>query len=136
MIILQQKESLFANLKLCSVCQTPLPIEHGEETCPVCKENQLFSKVKEYIRSKDVTEYQVADHFNIPQRLVKKWITEGRIEYKEEEERIVSLHCQKCGEKIAFGTLCQKCYREQFQAKSGYAPLKEGERERMRFLED
>ncbi len=105
---MQQKESLFANLKLCSVCHTPLPIEYGEETCPVCKENQLFSKVKEYIRSKDVTEYQVADHFNIPQRLVKKWITEGRIE----------------------------CYREQFQAKSGYAPLKEGERERMRFLED
>ena len=133
---MQQHESLFENLKFCSVCHTPLPANYEEETCPVCKENQLFNEVKEYIRSKDVTEYQVADHFHIPQRQVKKWITEGRIEYKEEEERIVALHCSKCGEKIAFGTLCQKCYREQFQAKTGYATLKEGEKDRMRFMED
>lgn len=139
MIILQQKESkesLFENLKFCSVCHTPLPLNYEEETCPFCKENQLFSEVKEYIRANDVTEYQVADHFHIPQRQVKKWITEGRIEYKEEEERIVTLHCSKCGETIAFGTLCQKCYREQFQTKAGYATIKEGEKDKMRFMED
>ena len=104
--------------------------------CPVWTVTALFHEVKEYRRSHDVSEYQVADHFHIPQRQVKKWITEGRIEYKEEEERIVTLHCSKCGEKIAFGTLCQKCYREQYQTKAGYAPIKEGEKDRMRFMDD
>lgn len=115
--------SLFDNMKLCSVCHRDLPEKYEGDMCPVCQENQLFSEVKEYIRAKDVTEYQVAEHFNIPKMLVKKWIAEGRVEYKEQEEKIVNLHCSVCGETITFGTLCQKCYREKYHTVAGFVPL-------------
>lgn len=95
----------------------------------------MFSEVKEYIRSKDVTEYQVAEHFNIPRLLVKKWIAEGRIEYKEQEQRMVNLHCSMCGATITFGTLCQKCYREKYHTTTGFMPLQLGEKSKMRFLD-
>ena len=103
--------SLFDNMKFCAVCHRTLSETYEGELCPACQENQLFSEVKEYIRANDVTEYQVAEHFNIPKLLVKKWIAEGRVEYKEQEERIVNLHCSMCGEQITFGTLCQKIGR-------------------------
>ena len=127
--------SLFDNMKLCSVCHRDLPEKYEGDLCPVCQENQLFSEVKEYIRAQDVTEYQVAEHFNIPRMLVKKWIAEGRVEYKEQEEKIVNLHCSMCGEKITFGTLCQKCYREKYHTAAGFLPLQLGEKSKMRFLD-
>lgn len=135
----QQQMSLFENLKFCAVCRRPLPLDYEEEMCPACTENALFNEVREYIRSKDVTEYQVADHFKIPHRQVKKWITEGRIEYKEEEKQIVTLRCSQCGEPITFGNLCQKCYKKKYNTRSGYAPLKEGsatDDSKMRFFDE
>ena len=76
---MEHSSLLFENMKFCSICRGALPLDYEDELCPACKENQLFSQVKDYIRSKDVTEYQVADHFDIPRRLVKRCITEGRI---------------------------------------------------------
>lgn len=129
--------SLFDNMKFCAICRGSLPLDYEDELCPMCKENQLFSQVKDYIRSKDVTEYQVAEHFDIPRSLVKRWIMEGRIEYKEDKERLDTLHCSKCGVAITFGHLCQKCYRELNNLeRAGFATLQAGSDEhRMRFLE-
>ncbi len=136
MVKIVEQASLFQNLKFCAVCRRTLPDTYEGELCPACQENQLFSEVKEYIRANDVTEYQVAEEFNIPRLLVKKWIAEGRIEYKEEEEKIANLHCSMCGETITFGTLCQKCYREKYHTRSVYATLQEAaENSKMRFLE-
>lgn len=120
------------------MCRRPLPLDYEEELCPGCVENRLFNEVKEYIRSRDVTEYQVAEHFKIPHRKVKKWIEEGRIEYKEQQgERIMNLHCSQCGAPIGFGNLCQKCYKEKYNTRTGYAPLKESDEEnKMRFLSE
>lgn len=131
-----EQASLFDNMKFCAICHRSLPDTFEGDLCPACQENHLFSEVKEYIRSRDVTEYQVAEHFNIPRLLVKKWIAEGRIEYKEQEEKIVNLHCNMCGAEITFGTLCQKCYREKYHTATGYVPLQlSGEKHKMRFLE-
>ncbi|MEG0961604.1 MAG: hypothetical protein RSD28_07675 [Lachnospiraceae bacterium] len=130
--------SLFDNFKYCSSCKRVLPKKYEKDICPACEENALFNEVKEYIRSREVTEYQVAEHFNISHRQVKKWITEGRIEYKEAVKPVLtSLHCVKCGIPISFGNLCQKCYKTKYNTKAGYAPLQEKrENERMRYLED
>ena len=55
---------------------------------------------------------------------------------KEQEEKIVNLHCNMCGAEITFGTLCQKCYREKYHTATGYVPLQlSGEKHKMRFLE-
>ena len=131
-----EEVALFDNLRFCTVCHRTLPDTYVWELCPACKENQLFSEVKEYIRSRDVTEYQVAEHFNIPRIQVRKWIAEGRIEYKEKEEKIANLHCSECGATITFGTLCQKCYHEKYNTHAVYAALKDpGDKSKMRFLE-
>lgn len=136
MVKILHEESLFNNLKLCLVCHKALPDNYEDDVCPICQENQLFSEVKDYIRSSDVTEYQVAERFNIPRLLVKKWIAEGRIEYKEQKTKIVNLHCSMCGDTITFGTLCQKCYRQKYNTAGGYLTLQlTGEKSKMRFLE-
>lgn len=131
-----EQASLFDNMKFCAVCHRSLPESYEEELCPVCQENQLFGQVREYIRANDVNEYQVAEHFDIPRRQVKKWIEEGRIEYKEQEKHIKNLHCSVCGEPISYGSLCQKCYREKYHTKSAYATLRAvTDEDKMRFLD-
>lgn len=107
-------EALFANdVGGCKECHRTLPKNYTEEVCPACKERLLFSKVKEYIRNNDVTEYDVAREFSIPLMKVKGWIREGRIEYKElNNPTLQSLHCQECGKSISFGSLCPDCLRK------------------------
>ena len=108
-----QSKYLFQNYKYCEICHRNLPLNYKDTTCPVCSEHLLFQQVKEYIRSDDVNEYQVADRFQIPLQLVRKWIREGRIQYKEASKQQVTMHCQICGVQVAFGTICPKCLKEQ-----------------------
>lgn len=104
---------LFDNRHCCDICHKDLPPAYSGTTCPACTEHLLFQEVKEYIRSTDVNEYQVADRFQIPLPLVRSWIREGRIQYKEHVEDKVRMHCQICGVQIAFGNVCPKCLKTQ-----------------------
>lgn len=135
---MHKKINLFNSVKQCEFCSRPLPTNSDKNLCPSCEENQLFQEVKEYIRSYDVNEYMVAEYFNIPLKQVKKWIRDGRIEYKnaDAQKTIEGLHCQKCGASITFGTLCTKCMKLQNGAK-GYdtRTLTPGSNNKMRFLE-
>ena len=54
--------------KYCKNCGRVLSPTYEAELCPTCEENQLFDKVRDYIRKNDVTEMQVAEHFGIPDR--------------------------------------------------------------------
>lgn len=108
-----QTKYLFQNYKYCEICHRNLPLNYKETVCPVCSEHALFQNVKEYIRASDVNEYQVAEHFQIPFQLVRKWIREGRIQYKETSKTKVTMHCHICGVQIAFGNICPKCHKEQ-----------------------
>ena len=105
------EEGLFGNYKKCEFCGRPLPVHFESNLCPKCQDTQLFRQVKEFIRSNDVNEYEVAEHFHIPLKQVKEWIRDGRIEYRTDDpsKNISSMHCQRCGAPITFGTLCSKC---------------------------
>lgn len=107
------EEGLFGKYKQCEFCGRPLPKNYEGELCPHCKDNQLFSEVKHFIRSNNVNEYEVAAHFGIPLKQVKEWIRDGRIEYrtKNAASNVSALHCQQCGAPITFGTLCPKCLK-------------------------
>lgn len=106
------QQDLFNSYKYCEKCNRPLPLDFHDSLCPYCRSQELFSEVKEYIRENDVTEYDVAEHFNIPHYRVKQWIREGRIEYKDERlNTLTPLGCKKCGAPISFGTLCPKCQK-------------------------
>lgn len=99
------------NVKQCKYCHRFLPGKFEGDVCPVCKENELFSRVREYIRKNEVNEYMVANEFQIPLRQVRGWIKEGRIEYAEIDTRIVGTKCQRCGKPVSFGSLCSDCMR-------------------------
>ena len=106
------EEGLFGNYKKCEFCGRPLPVHFESNLCPKCQDTQLFRQVKEFIRSNDVNEYEVAEHFGIPIKQVKAWIREGRIEYRTSESgSSISMHCQRCGAPVSFGTLCPKCLK-------------------------
>lgn len=128
------QQDLFGNYKYCEICRRPLPLTYKDSLCPACIEQQLFHEVKEYIRENDVTEYDVALHFNIPLHRVKQWIREGRIEYKEDRLNKITLHCMQCGAPISFGTLCSKCLRA--KNTSVHSTGQPAESSRMRYLDD
>lgn len=130
-----QQQGLFGNYKYCETCRKPLSVDYKDVLCPFCLEQQLFQKVKEFIRANDVNEYDVAEEFNIPLHQVKHWIREGRIEYKDKRLNNITLHCISCGAPINFGTHCSKCMHQ--KNTSGYsAPMQPAESSRMRYLED
>ena len=127
---------LFHNFRVCAVCGRRLPEAYDEELCPSCKNEQLLHEVKDFIRANDVNEYQVAGHFNIPVSTVKNWIREGRIEYRTKENGgCFSMHCQRCGAPVTFGTLCPKCLKLLNGAGKGYGITQNSSSdERMRFI--
>ena len=106
---------LFSEAPRCTQCGRYLPeVYEEDDICPVCKEANLFAEVKDFIRENDVREMDVAEHFDIPVSKVRKWIREGRIQYKGEVGQTISgIHCQICGKPIEFGTLCPECHRMQ-----------------------
>ena len=65
----------------CEYCKQPMPRSSKSIYCIKCQDSHLFREVREYIRENNVNEFQVAEHFGIPLRLVKRWLKELRIEY-------------------------------------------------------
>ena len=107
--------NLFNDYNRCPVCERRLPNNYSRKHCPSCTENEIFRQVREYIRENDVNEFDVSRKFNIPVRIIKGWIREGRIEYKDPKlnESTEDYYCHKCGAKLSFGTLCPKCLIDQ-----------------------
>ena len=126
----------FTNYKSCSMCGRLMPIDYEKDFCPACEEDVLFKEVREYIRSHDVTEFELSEIFHIPQSKVHKWIKEGRIEYATDENKMVNTRCQRCGAPVTFGTLCPDCMRIMNGNKEGsyISPGPGKDRNRMRFL--
>lgn len=131
-----RQQELFSNYKYCEYCGNPLSLDFEGNVCPACREQQFFREVKDFIRDNDVTEYDVAKHFNIPLHRVKQWIREGRIEYKQNSDggKSIATHCKECGAPITFGTLCSKCLKK--QSMSGFSTITPNESGRMRYFED
>ena len=113
--MLARSGELFADTPRCTQCGRILPDVYEEaDICPSCREANLFAEVKDFIRENDVRELDVAEHLDIPIAKVRKWIREGRIQYKGEAGKTISsIYCQICGKPIEFGTLCPECHRLQ-----------------------
>lgn len=68
--------------RICSRCGKPMAHGVSGDVCPVCQDAIIYPQVREYIEKNDVTEVEVAEHFNIPLYQVKEWIKDGRLTYK------------------------------------------------------
>lgn len=102
----------FDRCKRCSRCGRPLPNDYRFDTCSACEEADLFDEVRDYIRSHDVNEIQVAEHFQISRRKIHAWIREGRIQYKTDDKSMMLNSCRSCGKQIPFGEYCKDCMRK------------------------
>lgn len=118
--MLMQKQQFLFNTdgKTCKICGRPLAEDSEDTLCPICKEHELFQEVKNFIRENDVNEFEVSSEFDIPLGKVKKWIREGRIEYRDtptvgKASRLRNLKCEQCGKAISFGALCPQCLKKQ-----------------------
>ncbi len=133
---MQADKDIYSKYKYCEFCGRPLPKRYEGNLCPHCQESQLFRNVKEYIRANVVNEYEVAEHFQIPLRQVKEWIREGRIEYRKDDSSatIDSMHCQRCGAPVSFGSLCPKCLKL-LNSGSGTAAAPVSKDIKMRYLD-
>jgi RNA polymerase subunit RPABC4/transcription elongation factor Spt4 len=134
-----QDKGLFEDYHQCTLCGRRLPQSYKEEYCPACQDIQLLHNVKDFIRENDVNEYQVADHFQIPVKQVKEWIREGRIEYRMNRSgnAMSSVHCQRCGAPVSFGTLCPQCLKLLNSNVKGYhVQQRKSSSDRMRFLDN
>ena len=76
---LEQQKNI--NYKYCEYCGAAIPRSSEFSCCANCQDTIIFREVKEYIRSNNVNEFQVAERFNIPLRIVKQWMRDQRIEY-------------------------------------------------------
>ena len=132
---IHQKDQ-YTNYKSCSMCGRSLPIDYEKDFCPACEEDVLFKEVREYIRSHEVTEFELAEIFHIPQSKVRKWIKQGRIEYAAGENKMMNTRCQRCGVPVTFGTLWPDCMRIMNGNKeiSYTSSGSKKDRNRMRFL--
>lgn len=123
---------------LCEYCGAPIPTTSEDSFCDACREYVLFQQVREYIRENDVNEFQVSSYFNIPLRVIKQWIKEGRIEYKtlEDGKRTINsrMRCERCGAPVTFGVLCPKCLQLLNKNVSGYNVQSLDNDDRMFFL--
>ena len=132
------KKDVYTNYKSCSMCSRQLPIDYEKDFCPSCEDDVLFKEVREYIRSHEVTEFELAEIFHISQSKVRKWIKEGRIEYVTGENKMMNTRCQRCGVPVSFGTLCPDCMRVMNGSKEvsyiSFGAKKDNNR--MRFLSD
>ena len=105
------RKDQYTNYKSCSMCGRTMPIDYEKDFCPACEDDALFKEVREYIRTHDVTEFELAEVFHISQTKVRGWIKEGRIEYVSGENKMMNTRCQRCGVPVTFGTLCTECMR-------------------------
>ena len=127
--------------RTCKRCGRHLPDRFEGELCPACQEQELFSRVRDYIRENDVRDWEVAQYFGIPRSTVKRWIEEGRIQYKEEQsprDVIMSNYCQLCGKPTHFGTICPDCMKEKKRqervGRAVYEPT-DKDKDKMQFID-
>ncbi|MDD6038507.1 MAG: hypothetical protein PUD20_06905 [bacterium] len=131
-------EAQYSNYKQCVMCGRYLPLDYTLDYCQACEDDVLFKEVREYIRSHDVSEYELAEVFDIPQAKVRKWIQEGRIEYANADNKIIGTVCARCGKPVSFGTYCTSCMRimNGGQERRYISYGESGDDGRMRFLKD
>ena len=73
------------SLRRCEKCGKALPRRHVGSICTDCQHDAIYRDVKEFILHNDVTELEVADHFDLPLETIQRWIKEGHLSYKDQK---------------------------------------------------
>ncbi|MCR5388412.1 MAG: hypothetical protein K6E56_04110 [Lachnospiraceae bacterium] len=135
---MQVKSKPATEYKICAFCQCRMSADYKVDLCPSCVERVLFAQVRDFIRSGDYNEYEVAQEFGIPLKKVKDWIREGRIEYKESPEKKLLIdtgRCVVCGKPTLVESICRECEDRLHKRGFGFSDYRFEDGE-IRFLKD
>ena len=76
-------------IRICKTCGRRIPLSQHDDLCRDCLKREIFPKVKEYINENpDVNEMIVATQFDLDRDLVHEWIREGRLQYRNNQNRL------------------------------------------------
>ena len=81
------------------------------QICEPCKkeEDKLFERIWEFLRDNPgVSMRVVSEELDVPYEQLMRYLREGRLQIKTPDGRIV-LFCEKCGEIIKAGRICEGC---------------------------
>lgn len=88
--------SMLDRFTLCELCKKPIS---DNTLCYEC--NLTKKKAQEFAVQTDATTRDVSAEFNIPQKLLEKWVKDGEFWCKAP--------CRSCGDMIKGGNLCVNC---------------------------
>jgi len=97
----------------CARCGRLYEYNGISDYCPICMQydEANFQRIKEYLNEHPkATVMQVATGLDIPVKMIKKYLREGRLEIVEAENFF--LECEKCGVPIKTGRFCDSCIRD------------------------
>jgi len=98
-------------LKNCRKCGRIFAYVLGAQICDSCKKDEeaLFDKIWEFLRKNPGASMTVvAQEFDVPYEHLMKYIREGRLQIKSPDGKLM-IFCEKCGEVIKSGRICEKC---------------------------
>ena len=98
-------------LKNCRRCKRIFSYIAGIQICEPCKkeEDKLFEKIWAYLRDNPgVSMRAVSEELDVPYEQLMRYLREGRLQIKNPDGSIV-LFCEKCGEIIKAGRICESC---------------------------
>lgn len=96
----------------CARCGRLYEYNGISDYCPICMQydEANFQRIKEYLNEHPkATVLQVAGGLDIPVKMIKKYLKEGRLEVIEAENFF--LECERCGTPIKTGRYCEECIR-------------------------
>jgi predicted amidophosphoribosyltransferase len=101
-------KGVVAMLRNCVECNQVF-VHPVNKLCPDCtkKRNELFEKVKEYIRTHpNARIHEVVVDTGVEFDLVREFIDEGRLKIVPVD---VEFRCQICGTRLSAGRICNQC---------------------------
>ena len=100
-----------AELKNCRKCRRIFPYIAGVQICEACKkeEDKLFERIWKFLRDNPgVSMRAVSEELEVPYEQLMRYLKEGRLQIKNPDGSVV-LFCEKCGEIIKAGRICEVC---------------------------
>lgn len=96
----------------CERCGRMFQTIAGIKICSRCRENddEIYKVVKDYVYDNPgVTIDEVSAAVDVPEKMILKFLREGRLETQGEA---MLIECEKCGAPIKSGKFCNKCTKQ------------------------
>lgn len=100
-------------LRNCARCGKLFGSAGGQRLCPTCvkQEQEEYEAVRAYLKKRPGAPLlEVSDATGVSVGRIREWVREGRLVLHEPSGN--GLKCERCGQAVTTGRLCDRCRRE------------------------